>query len=520
MRPLSILFTDEGKIFQDSQPGIEIPAFFTDLNLDQVVQSIVSGKEQYNLLPIFYHTPVDLETIYYRQQVFRDLESESLTEHIRLFATKMQHIREQFAGLEKIRFIYQKQGYFLDIVGDYCEALAAFSADVKADSPESAALCRFGEYLGEHLKSDGFVSLADELREIKSGLSEIQYSILIDGLRVQVTHYNGEPDYSAEVEMTFAKFKHGEPKNFLSRLPNNAILNSVEEQVLTGVAQLFPGCFSRLDSFFRIHQDFLDDQIVDFDREIQFYLSVSDHLKKFADSGLKFCLPEVASSKENLYCTECFDLALANILIPDGKKIVTNDFYLKGNERILVVTGPNQGGKTTFARLFGQIHYLAGIGCPVPGSKARLFHCDNLFTHFEREENIKTLRGKLLDELVRIHKIMQEATPESMVIINEIFTSTALQDQIRLSAKILEKIYDLDLFCVWVTFIDELSTYGDKTVSLTSTVVPETPSERTFKIIRQPADGLAYALSVAEKYQLTNSLLRARLNHERISVKP
>ena len=169
---------------------------------------------------------------------------------------------------------------------------------------------------------------------------------------------------------------------------------------------------------------------------------------------------------------DALDLALAVKLAgSNSQPVVRNGFTLHDHERILVVTGPNQGGKTTFARMF----------------------------------------GKLDDELTRVHDILRQATDRSVVVMNESFTSTTLDDALFLGTEVMRRMISLDLLCVYVTFVDELASLSGSTVSMVAAIDPHNPAVRTYRVQRRAADGLAYAAAIAGKYGLTYERVKERI---------
>lgn len=505
----SILFEHSEDASTDKR--VDAPDCFVDLNLDQVIGAITAGMDEYDLKPFFYRPLRSVDVVKYRQEIMQDLENAALFRHVSSFAEQQSLMRAHLAQADKLYYKQQKQAWFLEAVEIYCDAIKRLATDLFTVTLKSRGFAALREYLTAYVNAPRFVSLYTETRELKAGLATVQYCVLINGSAVTVRKYESEPDYSVEVENTFERFKRTTSKDYRVDFSDWPEMDHVEAQILEFVAKLYPDIFSELESYCSRNRNYLDEILAIFDREVQFYLGYLNHIAALKHAGLKFCYPQISAESQDIYSRDGFDLALAQKLVAEKAPVVCNDFYLKGRERVLAISGPNQGGKTTFARTFGQLHYLASIGCPVPGREARLFLFDGLFTHFEREETIANLHGKLQDDLIRLHDILGRATSKSILIMNEIFTSTTLNDAIFLSEKMMEEITRLDLLCVWVTFIDEVALFSEQAVSMVSGADPANPALRTFKFVRKPPDGLAYAMAIAEKYRLTYDRLKERL---------
>jgi len=503
----TLLFSDQ----QQRDKERPQPACFHDLFLDQITAAAIGGREEYGLAPFFYRPLDRVEDILFRQAIINDLERPPLRAAVDRFALSMQRMRDMLSLAEMRRYRLQKQACLLEAADAWCEGLVRLAADLETDPPASDGLRLWRDTLARLLSSDSFRGIRDDAARIAVDLKAIRFTVLIEGLHVRIEPFADEADYGARISEYYARFDQGGTAAFSFQETGSAELNMIEQRILLEVSRAFPEPFAALADFAdRIGTGFGDPLVARFDREVQFYLAWLDLIGPLRDAGLAFCLPVVDSSK-HVSVIGGFDLALAHSLPDAGARIVPNDFRLDGGERIIVVSGPNQGGKTTFARMFGQLHYLACLGLPVPAVSARLHLFDNLLTHFERHEVAASPHGKLEDELVRLHAILEAATGESIVVMNELFASTTFRDASALSERVTARFAELDLICVWVSFLDGLADMSDTMVSMVGSVDPDNPAIRTFRLERRKADGLAYARSIATKYRLMPAQLEERL---------
>ena len=117
-------------------------------------------------------------------------------------------------------------------------------------------------------------------------------------------------------------------------------------------------------------------------REIQFYVAYLAHMRPLKEAGLPFSFPETlpGARREQAFPAATIWRRPVSSSTRSKRSSPTIIFSMEPNGSSSS-PDPTRGGKTTFARTFGQLHYLAALGCPVPAASARFFLFDRLFTH-------------------------------------------------------------------------------------------------------------------------------------------
>jgi len=222
--------------------------------------------------------------------------------------------------------------------------------------------------------------------------------------------------------------------------------------------------------------------------ELGFYLGAVALHGRLTQQGVPVCLPTPApAGSERQTCTGLRDISLA---LTNGQQVTGNDLQADG-KTLFVITGANQGGKSTFLRAVGLAQVMMQCGMFVTAEAFTASLCRNVFTHFTREEDVTMKSGKFDEELRRMSIIIDSFTPDSMILFNESFAATNEREGSEIAGQIVCSLLETNVKMFYVTHLYEFANafcQERMEKSLFLRAERQSDGRRTFKLL--PGDPL------------------------------
>ena len=194
--------------------------------------------------------------------------------------------------------------------------------------------------------------------------------------------------------------------------------------------------------------------------ELGFYLSCLNLRDRLTAKGGPVCFPDpdspvlVGAGHARLSARGLYDGSLA-LSLDDGQAI-GNDLDADGKQ-LIMITGANQGGKSTFLRSIGQAYLMMQAGMFVPASSFAASASTGVFTHFKREEDVTMEMGKLDEELDRMSVIAGQITSGCLLLCNESFASTNEREGSEIGRQVIHALTEDGIRIVFVTHLYDLA---------------------------------------------------------------
>jgi DNA mismatch repair ATPase MutS len=188
--------------------------------------------------------------------------------------------------------------------------------------------------------------------------------------------------------------------------------------------------------------------------ELAFYIGCLNLHEKFSGKGLPVCIPHpVEADKRTHVFMGLYDACLA-LTLEGG--VVGNDVQADGKD-LFIITGANQGGKSTFLRSIGLAQLMMQCGMYVAAERFRANICHGVFTHCRREEDASMKSGKFDEELSRMSGIVDHISRSSLVLFNESFSATNEREGSQIARQIVAALLDRGIKVLFVTHMYELA---------------------------------------------------------------
>ena len=530
-----------------------------DLEIETLVQALASGsrREHHDLIRcVLGELCRDPEAIRYRQAISGDLiRDQKLAGGIEELLPRLDQLSAYSMADRDMPELFQVAWWLgeMETYVDCIRATVRVFAEADAE-PRSAGLCALRDKAVEIEARDSFQILARELPPLLArirGVMSITIGVNLDQdlqpvaatllslndkpfteaplLRLLLGGGSGQESVMSLHEMPLIEGSSAIPQ---SRRRANPMLVPLFRDLSRIMEQVSKPIAAALQAYIHVNRRWL----VRIRPALAFYAGAARLACRLQESGLPVCLPEIAPEAERMcQVRDGYNINLALHHLERGggdqkAEIVVNDVSLDDGGRILILTGPNRGGKTTYTQAAGLMQVLAQVGLFAPGSKARISPADGVYTHFPMEEELARGTGRFGDEAQRLRQILEQATRHSLILLNESLSGTHAGESLYLSRDVVVILRMLGARAVFATHLHELAEQveainaeaaGDsRVVSLVSSRIDEATmaqgadkvaQRRTYRVVKSRPMGRSYALELARHYGISLDQLRQML---------
>jgi hypothetical protein len=450
-----------------------------DLELDIVCRTM-AGEDQF-LFEVAKVAMVsslrDIDTVRYRQQVLGDCQRNAGAVRemyeIAVDAINAERTDPMWVSTKRPSSILYRSAHVLTM---FVEKLKRLRVTVDKYSGEfgSEGFTRMFTLLQEELTDEYFATVEKHLRHL-----EFRDGVLISsqlGIGNKGNNYvlrkSPEAGYS-----WIGRFLAGQPTGYTFQIDpqdevGNRTFSELKDAGLNRVADAAAQSVDHILGFFRMMRT-----------ELAFYIGCLNLQARLLVLGEPTCTPVPASAGERrLSFLGLYDISLALI---SGRTVIGNDLTADG-KNLCIVTGANTGGKSTFLRSVGLAQLMMQAGMFVPAKSFRAEVCEDIVTHFKREEDQRMRSGKWDEELKRMSGIVDHCRPNAIILFNESFASTneregsEIADQIvrALLARHIKVFFVTHLYSFAARFVDR------KADDVTSLLAERRPDgTRPFKLV-------------------------------------
>lgn len=483
---------------------------FADISFDKLLAKYLGAKQTANILAVIGR-PLSAEGIKLRQELLLDLEKEEVAAYLSRLKLMVQDLELSYNAYHQQENPFYKLTAFLDFVEKYASFVETICDQALKESLTSRLLQGFTDSFTALTESADFQRLkgeAADLREKLKSIGSVQVTVNTpDGVPIAAALNRKKQSHLAEQLMVIAeKYSEGRGHRRASRR------RELSMSFLTGLFRLYPQLFAQLERFHEQYQYLLDNRLFAYRNQFAFYLDLRLFFTAVGKAGIPLCMPKNSAARQTII-KDAYDVTL---LLKTTSGIVPNDIEFSAESGFYVLTGANSGGKTAYLRAVALCHILFCAGGYVPAREAQIYPFTKIFTQFPADES-RIEAGRLEDEQRKIEAIVAAADDDTLVLLNETFSSTSEELSLDLCSDLVARLCQAGAYGLFVTHHHQLPgrvaqlSVKTRIGFLSAVVLDDAAKTRTYKISRQRQATGSYAQTILEKYGLTCSQLTKRL---------